>query len=195
MTGAVDNPARAASSEPREKLLRSLPARIARWASASVGFVAALLGVIVVLVPSVVPKGESGTRGASLTDVTAVDLGYGQYLDRIGQSRRPYDAAALRERGVLVRYNASAEGYKDKKLTIRAQLIDVGTQEQITASDAWSLEPQAAVKDDGNLPIWLPLEAGLGGTLVHVEMELSYGHGELPIKRAESPQFRLREAS
>ena len=110
----------AAAAPPLEaaadRILRSLPVRIARWTSAAVGFVATLLGVVFLLVPGLKPDEPPRDKGAALTNATVEWLTYGQYLDRVDTPPAGLDATALARTGILVEFDFAIDGYKDKPL-------------------------------------------------------------------------------
>jgi hypothetical protein len=80
--------------------LRVLP-RVGRGIASAVGLTATVIGIVFVLWPSLKPDPPPVDKGASLSHAQ-VDSGlsFGQYLDRIEQSRKPYGPADLARRGV-----------------------------------------------------------------------------------------------
>lgn len=165
-----------------DKVLRSLPVRVARWTSAIVGFVATLLGVVFVLFPGAKPDGPPVTMRAALSQPTAEVLTYGQYLDRVDLRRSPYDASALRRRGVFIELDWSAEGYKDKALPLRWQLIDARRGEQLGRSRDISVTPEAP-HDAATGRLWAPLPRGRTRDLA-VQVELYDETGRWPIAQS-----------
>jgi len=172
----------------RDKVLRSLPVRLARWTSGVVGFVATLLGVVFVLFPAIKPEEPPPTKGAKLSNLRHTELSYGQYLDRLGWDRAPYDAPALRRRGILVEFDFAIEGYKDKALPLRWQLIDARRGGQLAKSRDNEIIPEAP-KDGGTFPVWVPLRHRRPQR-VYVQLQLYGDTGEAPIARKETPPFR-----
>ena len=90
--------------------MRVLP-RVGRGIASALGLAVTLIGVVFVLWPSLKPDPSPVDKGASLSHAQ-VDSGltFGQYLDRIEQSRRPYGADLLARRGAFVEFDYSVRG-------------------------------------------------------------------------------------
>jgi len=172
-----------------EKILRSLPVRIARWTSAAVGFVATLLGIVFVLFPALKPEAPAPTKSAKLSNPSREALSWGQYLDRKDLDRAAYDARALRRRGTFVEFDYSIEGYKDKRLPLRWQLLDAGGGDQLGKSRDTLIVPEAAT-DKGTWDVWVP-PPRRRVTRAFVQLQLYDDSGEIPIGRLRTAPFRL----
>jgi len=172
-----------------EKVLRSLPVRIARWVSGVVGFVATLLGVVFVLFPGAKPEGPEATTRATLSKPTPEILSYGQYLDRVDQRRGSYDARALRRRGIFVEFDWSVEGYRGKVLPLRWQLIDA-RGEQLAKSRDISLIPEAK-HDAATWNVWVPLPHRRRRGMA-VQLQIYEESGRVPIARARTQPLVIR---
>jgi len=169
---------------------RSLALRIARGAAGAVGFVATLLGVIFVLWPSLKPEGPPPAKSATLTNATVDrNLTFGQYLDRIEQSRSSYQPADLRKRGAIVQFDYRIEGYKGKRLPLRWQLVDSRSGDQLAHSRDMRLIAEAGT-DRGNWPQWIPIPAGRRPRRVFVQLQLYEPSGRFPLSRLRTPVFR-----
>lgn len=184
----VAAPQRDSTVGPADKVLRSLPVRVARWTSAVVGFVATTLGVVFVLFPALKPDDPPPTQGATLSNPSPEALTWGQYLDRQDLDRAPYDPKALRRRGIFVEFDYTIEGYKDKALPLRWQLIDARGGDQLGKSRDTLITPEAP-KDGGSHAIWVPLPARRAARLF-VQLQLYEPTGEVPIGRARTARFR-----
>ncbi len=172
----------------REKIVRSLPVRIARWTSGAVGFVATLLGVVFVLFPVLKPEGPAPTKSATLSNPTRETLSWGQYLDRKDLSRAAYDASALARRGTFVEFDYAIVGYKDKALPLRWQLIDARAGDQLRKSRDTLIVPEAST-DKGTWDVWAPAPARPTAR-VFVQLQLYEDTGEVPIGRLRTAVFR-----
>jgi hypothetical protein len=178
----------APAAQPLEEKLRSLPVRIARWTAAVVGFAATLTGLIFALWPALKPEGPPAVRSAKLSNL-AVDrnITFGQYLDRIEQSRRPYGRAELAERGVLVQFDFAIQGYKGKRLPLRWQLIDARSGEQLDQSRDLLITPLAS-SDSGSWPVWVKTPRGRSRRL-YVQLQLYNDRGSVPLSRLRTETF------
>lgn len=176
-----------------DKVLRSLPVRIARWASGVVGFTATVLGLVFVLFPALKPEPPPPVKGATLTNATPEQLTWGQYLDRDDVDRAPYDAAALRRRGIYVEFDYTIEGYKDKPLPLRWQLIDAQSGEQLGNARDTHITALAN-SDRGTQPVWVQLPQR-PARLVYVQLQFFEPKGVVSIGRVRTPSLRVARRS
>jgi len=176
-----------------ERILRSLPVRIGRWTSALVGFVAALLGVVFVLFPALKPEGPAPTKSATLSNPVREMLSWGQYLDRKDLDRGPYDDAALRRRGIFVEFDYAIEGYKEKALPLRWQLIDARGGDQLGKSRDTQIVPEAST-DKASWDVWVPLPQRRVQR-VFVQLQLYEQRGNVPIGRLRTPAFSVSSSA
>ena len=177
------------ADETFETIVRSLPARVARWTAAAVGFVATLLGLVFVLFPALKPDEPAVKQGAMLSNATVEQLSFGQYLDREDLDRAPYDASALGRRGIFVEFDFVIDGFKNKQLPLRWQLVDISDGEQLGKSRDTLIEPEAAT-DQGSVPVWVPLPRRRVRR-AYVQLQLYEKADELPIGRLRTPPFRV----
>jgi hypothetical protein len=166
--------------------VRSLP-RVARAVAAIVGFVATVLGMVFVLWPSLKPDAPPTDRGAKLSDAQVEPgLTFGQYLDRIEQSRRPYGPADLGRRGAFVEFDFSVRGYKDKSLPLRWQLVEARSGVQLDQSRDLRVKPQVST-DAGSWNVWVPLPRR--AHRMYVQIQLYNPAGTVPIGRVRTTEF------
>jgi hypothetical protein len=160
--------------------------RVVRGIAGAVGFAATVIGLIFVLWPSLKPEGPPADQGATLSHAQ-VDTGmtFGEYLDRIEQSRRPYGRATLAQPGAFVEFDFAVRGYKDKHLPLGWQLLDAGSGAQLGRSRAYRVTPRAD-KDAGSWNVWIPLTRK--ARRMYAQIALFNLHG-VPIGRVRSPVF------
>jgi hypothetical protein len=165
--------------------LRAVPT-VARAVTGVVGFVAALLGVVFVLWPSLKPEGPPAEQSATLSQAQ-VDTGmtFGQYLDRIGMSRRPYERTTLDRRGAYVEFDFSVRGYKDQHLPLGWQLLDARTGAQLGHARDLRLTPKAD-RDGGSWEFWIPLARSAPRMYAQIAL---YDLHAVPLARTRSPVF------
>jgi hypothetical protein len=171
---------------------RDLAERAARRgaaAAAALGLVAAAVAAFVVAWPSIKPSDPPATKAARLSHLTLDrDVTFGQYLDRKGFSRDPYQPSTLAQRGAFVAFDFRITGYDGKKLPLRWQLVDARTGDQLDQSKALSITP-AANTDQGSWDVWVPLPRGR--RRLYVQVQLYEDAGRVPIG-ARVPIGRLR---
>jgi hypothetical protein len=164
----------------------------ARAVAGAVGFVGALLGVVFVLWPSLKPDAPPVDKGADLARAQVEPgLTFGQYLDRIGQTRRSYEPAQLRRRGAYVEFDYVIRGYKDKRLPLHWQLIDAGTGAQLSQSADLRVRPDVD-RDKGAWNVWVALPPKV--RRMYVQIQLFNDVGGFPIGRVRTPVFERAAA-
>jgi hypothetical protein len=173
-------------------VVRGVP-RIVRAIVATVGFIATVVGLLFVFWPSLKPDEPPRAKGATLSHPTvAPDLTFGGYLDRIGQSRRPYSATDLAARGAYVEFDFAITGYKHKNLPLRWQLVDAATGAQLDQRQDLFIKPDVN-EDRASWEVWVP--AGRSRRrAVFVELALYNPPGTVPIGRLRTAPFTMRAA-
>jgi hypothetical protein len=164
--------------------------RAARAIAGMVGFAATVMGALFVLWPSLKPQAPPTDRGATFSHAQVEpDLSFGEYLDRIEQSRGPYGPADLARRGAYVEFDFSVRGYKDKELPLRWQLIDARTGAQLDHSRDLRIKPLVAT-DAGSWNVWIALPPR--ARRLYVQVQLYDDGGTVPIGRVRTPTFANR---
>jgi hypothetical protein len=167
--------------------LWSRPAQIAKVIAALVTFAATMTGLIFGLWPALKPTEPPATKGATLSNATVDHVSFGQYLDRVTQSRSPYRAARLQRRGALVIFDLNVKGYGNEHLPLQWQLIDAQTGAQIDQSRDLVFVPRA--NDDHNtLSIWVHVPSGRDRRFF-VEIQLLDNRGAIPLGRIRTNHF------
>lgn len=166
--------------------LKALPG-VARAVVAAVGFAATVLGVIFVLWPSLKPQPPPADQGATLSNAQVEPgMTFGAYLDRIHQSRAPYDRATLTGRGAFVEFDFSVRGYKGKHLPLAWQLLDARSGVQLGQDRALRVTPRAD-RDAGVWNVWIPLQHR--APRMYVQIQLLKDDGRIAIGRVRTPPF------
>jgi hypothetical protein len=150
--------------------------------------IAMLLGVGLLLWPSLKPQGAPSTKAAALKNLTLDrNISFGQYLDRKELSRASYGAAQLQRRGAFVSFDFTITGYKGKRLPLRWQLIDARTGDQLEQSRDVGITPDAQT-DQGSWDVWVPVPSGTGRRFF-VQLQLYDDRGTVPIGRQRTATF------
>jgi TIR domain len=156
------------------------------------GALIAVVGVLFMLWPSLMPEGAPATKAAKLSNPTLDrDISFGQYLDRKALPRRPYPSAQLAQRGAFVAFDFRVEGYRGKRLPLRWQLVDARTGDQISQSRAFAITPDATT-DQGSWDVWVPVPRER--RRVYVQVQLYDDDGIVPVGRMRTATFSTREA-
>jgi hypothetical protein len=165
--------------------LRALPG-VVRAVAGAVGFAATVIGLVFVLWPSLKPSAPPADKGATLSNAqTETGLTFGAYLDRIGQSRRPYGKAELRARGAYVEFDFAVRGYKGQHLPLGWQLLDARSGVQLGQDWALRVTPKAD-RDAGSWNIWIPLRRTSARMYAQIAL---YNRDGVPIARVRTAPF------
>jgi hypothetical protein len=172
---------------PRRKpsRLKAVPG-VVRAIVGAVGFAATVIGLVFVLWPSLKPDPPPADPGATLSNAQVeTGMPFGAYLDRIHQSRAPYDRATLDERGAFVEFDFAVRGYKDKHLPLGWQLLDARSGIELGHDRALRVTPRAD-RDSGVWNVWIPLRRRARRMYAQVAL---YNLSGVPIGRVRSPVF------
>ena len=173
-------------------LLDEKPRR--RWWNArpaGITAIAALLLVGAFLLLTLKPHlfGSAPVKAAELRNPTLDrNISFGQYLDRKHVSRESYTPALLARQGALVTFDFRIEGYKNKRLPIRWQLIDAQTGDQAKQGSDVSIIPSADI-DQASWDFWVPIPGG-DDRRYFVELQLYDDREAVPIGRLRTATFR-----
>jgi hypothetical protein len=170
----------------RPSRLQAVPT-VARTVVGVVGFAATVVGLVFVLWPSLKPDEPPKIKGATLTKAEVEPgMTFGQYLDRIPLSRRPYPASELRRRGAYVEFDFTVRGYKGKRLPLRWQLIESPSGVQLSQSQDLRVKPRVDT-DSGSWNVWVPIPRR--ARRMYVQIQLYNDAGTVPIGRIRTAQF------
>jgi hypothetical protein len=182
---AADDAAPAAQPPAEERGAMGL----VKQASLVVGLAAAVVGLvtgIVALVDRLTPEPEPVKSIAMPEPDLETGITFAQYLDRVDRGPCTLEPAVCGERGAMVEFTVEATGYKGKELTLKWELIDLGTGNEVRESDAFTITP-AAPTDTVPVPPIFTAFPDQGGPL-QFRAEL-FDVGGDRIGRARSAQF------
>ena len=133
-----------------------------RDVGAIVGVLATGVGLLFVFLPDLKPEPRPASSGAALSRVSFdPDTSRREYLARTDQSRAGFTPQQLDRRGAFVLFGVELEGFKGKPLTLKREVIDTRTGNQISEERAITITPpQNQVKRDWHY--WVPLPAAEG---------------------------------
>jgi hypothetical protein len=88
-------------------------------------------------------------------------LTFGQYLERVDQDPGNLSDDVLSQKGALIQFTVEATGYRRKHLSLRWEVIDLGTHDAPVRSDAITITPGADTDRLNTNPVFAPFpEAG-----------------------------------
>ncbi len=131
---------------------------LVKQASLVVGLAGAVVGLVtgvVALVEKI--RDEPPVKSIAMPEPD-IERGitFAQYLDRVDQGPCTLDAAVCGRRGAMVEFTVEATGYKGDELTLKWELIDVGSGNEVLESDAFTVTPAADTDAFPVPPIFAP---------------------------------------
>ena len=145
-----------------------------RDVGAIAGVLATIVGLLFLFLPDLKPEPSPASSGAGMGLVSFdPDTSRREYLARTDQGRVGFTRPQLDRRGAFVLFGVELEGFKGKPLTLKRELIDNRTGNQIEEERAITITPpQNQVKRDWHY--WVPLPAA-GGPFTIVLQLLAKG--------------------
>jgi hypothetical protein len=160
------------------------------WPARTASIVALLFVGAFVLWFSLKPHGQGAppVKAAVLRNPT-LDRGitFGQYLTRNHLSRDPYTAASLARPGAIVTFDFRIQGYKDKRLPLRWQLVDTRTGAEPDEETGIGIVPKADI-DQASWPFWVSVP-GSRNRRYFVQIQLYDDRDTVPIGRLRTATF------
>ena len=165
--------------------------RVMKWVKdvgAIVGVVATGVGLLFVFLPDLKPEPRPASSGAGLKLVSFdPDTSRREYLARTDQGRAGFTPEQLDRRGAFVLFGVELEGFKGKPLTLKREVIDSRSGNQISEERAITITPpQNQVKRDWHY--WVPLPAADGPFTIVLQL-LAKGE-DAALATLETPPFR-----
>jgi hypothetical protein len=102
-----------------------------------------LIGLVVGLVRQFWPEPDPVQKAEMAAPRVESGLTFRQYLERIDQDPGGLDDEVLARKGALIQFTVEATGYKGERLSLRWQVVDLGTHDQVVVSDAITVTPGA----------------------------------------------------
>jgi hypothetical protein len=175
-------------------------ARTSRWKSPSPSAVLALAGTIVALVsgiaglvflfePDLKPTGEAAKQAATLSNLRVnPNASFRQYLARADLPATGFTDAQLTRRGALLRFRVQITGFEGKRLTLKWELYDAASGDQINESKATTITPTTET-NEANWPFWVPLPRRAGKFYAVVELKQQKQNYLLALDTLETDPF------
>ena len=130
-----------------------------------------IVGLVFLFEPDLQPRGESAKQAATLSKLSVKpNASYREYLARIDLPATPYTKAQLARRGALLRFRVTITGFEGEHLTLKWELFDAATGDQINESKATTITPTTET-NEANWPFWVPLPNRAGRFYAVVELK------------------------
>jgi hypothetical protein len=138
-----------------------------------VGLVSGVIGLVVFIRPDLAPMpAKPVSRAAATLHEIALepDVSRRQYLDRIDQPATGFTEPQLARRGVLVRFHVALNGFRGVPITLRRELVDARTGDEVGETSAVTITPP---KDEiaRDWQDWIDLTGRRGRYFVIVKLQ------------------------
>jgi hypothetical protein len=178
------------ASAPGERR-RFSPARVVTAASTLVGLVSGIIALVFVFAPQLEPDPpepkptRTAVRLAPLTFEPRISRR--QFLERTDTDRLGFTETQLAQPGAFVRFRVAIKGFKNIPLTLKRELIDVESGDEVSdISPVTITPPEADLERDWQ--DWIPLPPRTGTYYVVIKL---LAKGEVaPLATLQTKTFR-----
>ena len=113
-------------------------------ASAVVGLLGGVAGLLFLLVPELQPTGDPPVRKATFAELQVEPgLTRRQYLQRVDLDPGGLDAKTLAQRGAFLEFDVQATGYEGKPLALKLELVSATTGDEVGQEQSTTIRPAA----------------------------------------------------
>jgi hypothetical protein len=158
------------------------------------GAIAAVLGVVFLLLPNLRPERTPEEGSATFEKPTLEQpVTFGQYLRRVELPQTGYTAKQLQQSGVIAAVQLTIKGYRGKRLPLRWYALDLGTHDIVDEqSKRYTFEPDRNVTPL-TWPFWVALPESSGPFKIVFEIYPPNAKpgksGVVPFAKAETDSF------
>jgi len=158
------------------------------------GAIAAVLGVVFLLVPNLRPEPTPQEGSATFEKPTLEQpVTFGQYLRRVELPQEGYTPEQLKQPGVIAAVQLTIKGYRGERLPLRWYALDLGTHDIVDEqSKKYSFEPDRNVAPL-TWPFWVALPKTPGPFKIVFEIYPPNAKpgkpGVVPFAKAETESF------
>jgi hypothetical protein len=127
------------------------------------GAIAAVLGLVFLLLPNLRPEGTPAEGSATFEKPTLErPVTFGQYLRRVELPRAGYTKEKLQQAGVIADVQMTIKGYRGQRLPLRWYVLDLGTHDIVDEqSKRYAFQPDRNVMPL-SWPLWVALPEAPG---------------------------------
>jgi hypothetical protein len=158
------------------------------------GAIAAVLGVLFLLLPNLRPEPTPQEGSATFEKPTLEQpVTFGQYLRRVELPQTGYTAKKLQQAGVIAAVQLTIKGYRDKSLPLRWYVLDLKTHDIVDEqSKKYTFQPDRNVTPL-TWPFWVALPEAPGPFKIVFEIYPPNAKpgkpGVVPFAKAETESF------
>jgi hypothetical protein len=154
-----------------------------------IGLVSGIVGLVFLFKPDLKPSGEAAKQAATLSQLRMKpNASFREYLARVDLPATPYTKAQLARRGALLQFRVAITGFEGERLTLKWELFEAATGDQINESKATTITPTTET-NEANWPFWVPLPKRTGKFYAVVELKQQKRHHLLTLDTLQSDPF------
>jgi hypothetical protein len=136
-----------------------------------IGLVSGIVGLVFLFNPDLKPSGEAAKQAATLSQLRLrPNVSFREYLARADLPTMGYTDAQLARRGALLRFRVQITGFENERLTLKWELFDAASGDEIDESQATTITPTTET-NEANWPFWVPLPRRAGKVYAVVELK------------------------
>ena len=178
---------RGEAAESRWK--RPSPSALLALAGTAVALVSGITGLVFLFKPDLKPSGEAAKQAATLSHLRMKpNASFREYLARADLPATGFTEAQLARRGALLRFRVQITGFEGERLTLKWELFDAASGDQIAESKATTITPTTET-NEANWPFWVPLPRRSGKFYAVVELKQRKENYLLALDTLETDPF------
>jgi hypothetical protein len=155
-----------------------------------IGLVSGIVGLVFLFKPDLKPSVETAKQAATLSRLRMQpNTSFRQYLDRVDLPATPYTKPQLARRGALLQFRVGITGFEGERLTLKWELFEAATGDQINESKATTITPTTET-NEATWPFWVPLPKRTGRFYAVVELKQQKEDYLLSLDTLQTKPFR-----
>ena len=168
---------------------RQSPSALLALAGTIVALVSGIAGLVFLFKPDLRPTGEAARQAATLSHLRVrPNVSFREYLARADLPATGFTAGQLARRGALLRFRVQITGFEGERLTLKWELFDAKSGDQINESKATTITPTTET-NEADWPFWVPLPKRAGKFYAVVELKQQKENYLLALDTLETEAF------
>jgi hypothetical protein len=168
---------------------RPSPSALLALAGTIVALVSGIAGLVFLFKPDLKPSGEAAKQAATLSHLRLKpNASFREYLARADLPATGFTKAQLARRGALLRFRVQITGFEDERLTLKWELLDAASGDQIDESRATTITPSTET-NEATWSFWVPLPKRAGKFFAVVELKQQKQNYLLALDTLETDPF------
>jgi hypothetical protein len=154
-----------------------------------VALVSGIVGLVFLFKPDLRPSGEASKQAATLSNLRVrPNVSFREDLARADIPATGHTEAQLARRGALLRFRVQITGFEGERLTLKWELFDARSGDQVNESKAITITPTTET-NEADQPLWVPLPKRAGKFYAVVELKQQKENYLLALDTLETSAF------